>query len=383
MELFKASRQWATRPADERFESLQELYNQTNAYRKIAVEKTVRFADLRVEAAKGEIVLTRGGEPANLTHWSFGQLCQRVGAPASYLRELPATLAAQNLNHGLAERGGDDKTKLMFHQNGSLLLRSMNGEIYRRIWNAEIAERLLELQEYGWEAARPDKRFDGGDPKQCQVCNGINTESLHADLRCQYCKGTGRAFPSLYASDHDLFAFISNKQTRVSEAGTDGLQRGVIFGNSEVGDSSIWAMRFLYREMCGNHIIWGAKKVMEFRMSHLGSVRRAFNVYAAEIKRYAEESASDEEAQIASARWKNIAATKEQVLDAVFNALKGQKVSRKTLEASYDAVNVQQDGPASSVWGFVQGMTRHSQTVPYAEQRQTIDEAAGKLIDAF
>ena len=34
-----------------------------------------------------------------------------------------------------------------------------------------------------------------------------------------------------------------------------------------------------------------------------------------------------------------------------------------------------------SVWGFVQGMTRHSQTLPYADARTAMDKAAGKVME--
>ena len=44
---------------------------------------------------------------ARLTHYAFGQLAGRVGAPASYIRNLPATLAAQNLNYGLANKSAE------------------------------------------------------------------------------------------------------------------------------------------------------------------------------------------------------------------------------------------------------------------------------------
>ena len=40
-------------------------------------------------------------EPVAPTHWSFGQLCALVGAPTSYMRQLPAPLAGINLQHGL------------------------------------------------------------------------------------------------------------------------------------------------------------------------------------------------------------------------------------------------------------------------------------------
>ena len=40
-------------------------------------------------------------EPVAPTHWSFGQLASLVGAPAAYLRQLPAPLAGINLQYGL------------------------------------------------------------------------------------------------------------------------------------------------------------------------------------------------------------------------------------------------------------------------------------------
>jgi len=33
------------------------------------------------------------------------------------------------------------------------------------------------------------------------------------------------------------------------------------------------------------------------------------------------------------------------------------------------------------VWGFVQGATRYSQTIPYQDQRIAIDRAAAKVLD--
>jgi hypothetical protein len=108
MELFKASAQWANRPADERFEDLQSLYNATKAYADVAKEKDVPFSTIRTEAVDGDVQLVgKANVPAKLTHWAFGQLSRFVGAPADYLRTLPATLATQNLNHGLAQRAKD------------------------------------------------------------------------------------------------------------------------------------------------------------------------------------------------------------------------------------------------------------------------------------
>ena len=57
-------------------------------------------------------------------------------------------------------------------------------------------------------------------------------------------------------------------------------------------------------------------------------------------------------------------------------------LTRKVIDAGYEAVIPAQDGDPRTVWGMMQGLTRHSQTVPFADARTTIDVAAGKLMEA-
>ncbi len=63
-----------------------------------ATARTVETKALRVEASRDdaeELTLIVPGQEAPVvpTHWSYGQLCSLVGAPASYMRQLPAPLA--------------------------------------------------------------------------------------------------------------------------------------------------------------------------------------------------------------------------------------------------------------------------------------------------
>src|ERR1035441_3878826 len=103
MELFKANRQWASRPVDERFPDIQSLYAATKAYAETARESSVPITAIRTEAVDNDVQLVgRVGIPAKFTHWAFGQLCARVAARAIYMRGLPPTLPCQNLNYGLA-----------------------------------------------------------------------------------------------------------------------------------------------------------------------------------------------------------------------------------------------------------------------------------------
>lgn len=355
MELFKANKQWSTRPEDERFASVAELEAATRGYYNTAVEADVDWRDLRVEKIDDDVQLIgREQQPARLTHWAFGQLAARVEAPATYLRKLPATLAAQNINHGLkvrAENDPDGKAQLLAHRNGALLVRALTSDKYSRIWNWEVAGRLRELEPLGWEPARPD--FNAG----------------------------GEAFPALYASDHDLFAFMRNPNLTVDEAGSSGaVYRGVIVENSEVGASALKLTRFLYRAMCGNHIIWGASELVDFSVRHVGKVADKMQKWEVVLNEYANSSASDDEAMIVRAKSTQIADTKEGVLDKLFG-IRSLGLSRKTLDASFDAVVPDEDGDATSVWGMVQGITRHSQTLPHADKRNELDKAAGRVLE--
>jgi len=244
---------------------------------------------------------------------------------------------------------------LLFHRNGSLLLRAITSDQYARIWNYEVAERLMGLESQGWSPAGVDIRAKASNE---------SSESL-----------------DLYASDHDMFVFLCNPNLTVDERGSDGaVYKGLIVENSEVGASSLRVTYFLYREKCGNHIIWGARDVSEVNVRHVGNARYRWDRFAVQLRKYADESVSDIEAKIAKSQSRIIAATKDEVLNTLFG-MRALGLSRKTLELGYDAVNVAQDGERNTQWAMVQGLTRYSQTIPYADKRTEIDKAAGKLME--
>lgn len=355
MELFQAHHQWATRPDDERFKSLEALYEATKKYADQAVEKLVPVSSIRTEADKGEVMIVgKANHPAKLTHYAFGQLSARVGAPASYLRDLPATLAAQNLNHGLKEYAENaEEANLLFHRNGALMLRSLTSDKYTRIWNWEVARKLIDLQQYGWRVASPTiRQIDDKKP--------------------------------LYASDHDMFAFLMADNVTIDQpinpTQKKPLYRGLIASNSEVGASALKMMRFWFNEMCGNHIIWEASEVEEISVRHVGNARDRWSAYQYELRKYLEGSVSDDEAKIEASVKTVIGETKDQVLDKLFG-VRSLGLSRKTLEAGYDAVIEDEDGSPRTIWGMVQGLTRYSQSTPFADERMAIDRGAGKIMD--
>lgn len=357
MELMNAHEQWKIRPDDERYPTVMAAHNAALGYRASSAERETELGNLRAERAEnGELVVYgKQGIRSRLSHWAFGQLAARIGAPAGYLRDLPATLAAQNLNHGLAQSENSSlSAKLLFHVSDNPILRAITSEKYSRIWNCEVTERLMDLGS-DWVPAVPDIRAD-------------TTKSLDEQT-------------ALYVSDHDMFAFLRSPNHTIAEEGTDSpTYRGLIVWNSEVGSSTIGMARFLYREMCGNHIIWGATGYTDVELRHVGDVKDRWKIFASKSQEYLDSSPDAEEAMIRKAKYQLIASTKDEVLDALF----GKKIpalTRKVLIAGYDAVNQDEDGDPRTAWGMAQGLTRYSQTLPHADERTKLDRAAGKVLD--
>lgn len=390
MELFKAAAQWSTRPADERFWDVTDALEATQSYARAAIEKETVYGDLRVEAAGPELlIMGKSRIPARLSHHAFGQLSGLAGAPASYLRDLPPTLAAQNINHGLKARTEKDnaaKAQLLFHVNGTTLLRAITSESYARIWNYEVFERMVDLRSSGWRVppGRPCAEID--DPRarpatEADILRGSNNVGGQK-IRV----GDMIAPAGVYASDHDMFAFLVNEDRRIDDGSEDGLVRGVFFWNSEVGSASFGMKTFLMKGVCGNHIVWGAQGVKEVRIRHVGErrVRRGFNQVQVELRKYASAAASEDERRIGEARKLVLGATKEEALEVAFSLVAKKRInlSQKILGEGLDLAEtrVADYGHPRSVWALGNALTELSQKTGYAEDRVAIDNAAGRLM---
>lgn len=383
--LHQASNQWSTRPADERYESLEAMLAAARRHKHSAKEKIVQVGDLQaVPTAGGDLTLVgKAGNPARLTNWSFGQLAQYAGAPPSYLRELPAALAAVNINHGLAKRG-DDKANLLLHSNGSLIARSLATDSYGRIWDADLIERLIPLQGHGWRVppARPALPNQPGT-RPATEADVLRVRGGNGGLSVNV--GDLIAPAGLYASDHDCFVFMVNEDRRIDDGSDGGLSRGFFLSNSEVANGrALKLTAFLYRHVCGNHIVWGASSVVEVKVHHKGEdALGRFSRQMPELRAYADRAASEDEARIAAARRLVIGNSKEELEEVLYTRLRGQ-LSRALILAAFERAKMDSNFDKTinpfSCWGWVQGATAHSQSLPFADERNRIDRAAEKVL---
>lgn len=387
--LLNASNQWATRPADERFWTVEEMAAQCKAWKDASREDRVDLGKVSIVNNSGRMLITGGGMkgPGEFSHYSFGQLCRVAGAPSDYLRGLDGDLAAQCLNSGLRKRDRD-----VLGSAGNVLVRSesqghqrvgafLSGG-YSRIWNADVIGRLGQLQHEGWRVP-PARPASVDDPRARPATESDLLASGKGGSGIQLSVGDLIAPAGLYASDKDCFAFMV-KETCI-EVGGGVMNRGFFVSNSEVGDRAFTLTSFLYDSVCSNHIVWGASEVSEVRIVHRG---RANNRWIGDLHRalvvYAGKSADVERRMILSAMSAEIANSKEDVVDKLFKD-KRINVTKRNLELAYDwsVREARLRGNVfkpNTVWGMVCGLTRVSQECGWADERVAIDCAAGKLL---
>ena len=381
MELMQASREWASRPPDQRFWSLEDLHAHSVQERSRSLGGVCRADAVRIAHNPDTGLMLQGKESsARLTNWSFGQICNRAKAPQSFLSRLPGPMVADVMNERLRAEASDHDTdlRILIRRGETPTARAITSSRYTRIWNSEITRRLLSLQSAGWRTP----------PARPSTSDAVTRPATQADV-IRLGGGGGLAIKvgdpispaGLYASDRDLFVFMVNESRLIEDGMGNTLARGFFVGNSEVGAKTFWIMTFLYAAVCGNHIVWGAQNVVELSLRHVGSADdKAFRGLEIGLSRWADQSASEDEHRITRARGVLLGKSKDEVLDFLF----GKKMLG--LEDATNAYTIAERdadtyGDPRSAWGMVNGITALSQSKPYAEDRVALDRTAGKLME--
>ena len=228
----RVSSEWFSRPDDEKYLSLSELYASVKGRAERSKTRTVESAAIRVEAHRDDperlaLVLPDAEAPVAPTHWSFGQLASLVGAPAAYLRQLPAPLAGINLQYGLTNHRAE-QVKTMETDDGRTELRAVTGPDYGRIYDHELVSAVQRIA------------GDGVGDTRWKVPGVLDWSTGVYNPMVDVTKGT----TTLYASDRDVFLFLVDDMNPI-EAGTlpdgspDLFFRGFYCWNSEVGAKTL------------------------------------------------------------------------------------------------------------------------------------------------
>lgn len=367
----RVSSEWFSRPDDERFLSLTDLYDVVQARASSASTRVVESSAIRVEARSDSperlaLIVPDEDKPVAPTNWAFGQLCSLVGAPASYLRELPAALAGINLQHGLVANRAE-QVKLLQTDSGRTELRAATGPDYGRIWDYELVDAVMKIA------------GDGVGQTRWKVPGVLDWSSMHYNPYVDVTRDT----TTLYASDRDVFIFLVD-DTHPIEAGKlpngdpDLYFRGFYCWNSEVGAKTLGMATFYLRAVCMNRNLWGVENFEEVKIRHSKFAANRFAHEAAPaLEHFADSSPMPFLNGIKTAR-ERIVARKDEDRETFLR----KRGFSKAETAKIVATVLNEEGrPPETIYDFVQGITAFARTKANQDSRLEVEGKARKLLE--
>src|SRR5918997_1093798 len=309
---YTAHREWAKRPPDERYASVHALAEAARARRNRTDARITETVDLQVQAATADAlaISDRSGPSGALTHWSFEQLAGLASAPPAYLRTLPAPIAADAINYGL-QRADRAQHQLYEDRDEPWTVHAITSPRYARVHHDELADRVLDLmaQHPAWHLPLGYK-------------DGVF--------------GAERVPSGAYLGDRDMFLFLVDGN-RSLEDPTDGshagMFRGFILRNSDVGAAALTLDVFLFRAVCGNHIIWGFQHVVGFRRRHVGaSIQEAWTASLDSVRTALDADPAHDRLVLLRATSQEVGPTRDAVIDTAVQRL---ELSQKQATEAY------------------------------------------------
>ena len=367
----RVSSEWFSRPNDERYLSLSELYASVKGRAERSRTRTVESAAIRVEAHRDDpenlaLILPDAEAPVAPTHWSFGQLASLVSAPAAYLRQLPAPLAGINLQYGLTSHRAE-QIKTLETEDGRTELRAVTGPDYGRIYDHELVAAVQKIAGNGT-----------GDTRW-KVPGTLDWSSGVYNPMVDITKDT----TTLYASDRDVFLFLVDDMNPI-EAGTlpDGSPdlyfRGFYCWNSEVGAKTLGIASFYLRAVCQNRNLWGVEDFQEISIRHSKYAANRFAHEAAPaLTRFADSSPRPFVEGIRAARERIVAHSDDDRTDF----LRKRGFSKAETARIVETVLAEEGRPPESVFDFVQGITAVARSKPQQDTRLEMEGKAKKLLE--
>ncbi|MGD9801254.1 MAG: DUF932 domain-containing protein [Parvularculaceae bacterium] len=367
----RVSSEWFSRPDDERFLSLTDLNASVRSRAERSCARTVESAAIRVEAAREDserlvLQLPGASEPVEPTHWSFGQLASLVGAPASYLRQLPAPLAAINLQFGLTTHRAE-QVKTLETEDGRMELRAVTGPDYGRIYDHELVSAVQKIAGDGVG----DTRWK--IPGVLDWSTGVYNPNAAAS----------RETTTLYASDRDVLLVLvddlnPNETGKLADGSPDLFFRGFYCWNSEVGAKTLGLASFYLRAVCQNRNLWGVEDFQEIVIRHSKYAADRFAREAAPaLRRFANSSPQPFISSIKSARERIVARDDEGRSDF----LRKRGFSKSETAAIIETVLAEEGRPPASIFDFVQGITAVARGKAHQDARLDYEGRAKKIFE--
>lgn len=378
------SRQWISRKADERFLSLADLT--AAAKHRVDTSREIVLKNNGFEVLSPEILDTddrntvlakaqqitlglKDGTEIAPSNWAFGQIAGLAKAPASYLRQLPASIVSDALQYGLRFNRGAEDVKLYADD---LEAMAITGPDYGRIFNHDVAEAVSMVAATGH-----------GD-HQWKVPGMFDWRTMIYDPRHPVTADT----TTLFMNDRSIFIFLCQDLApieigKLPNGEPDLVFRGFYVTNSEVGAGSLKLGAMYLRAVCQNRILWGVEGFEELTMRHTKYAPDRFIEEARPaLESFANGSTTKLIDGIAKARDTVIADNKAEALEW----LSSRNISRKRALSIYERIIVEErqgdeaDKPVSA-WDMTQGITAQAREEQNHDTRMDLELDAKRLLD--
>jgi hypothetical protein len=367
----RVSSEWFARPDDERYLSLTDLYNAVRRRADRAQARTVESRAVKVEASRDNterlaLLVPGRDEPVAPTHWSFGQLCGLVGAPSSYMRQLPAPLAGINLQHGLLSHRAE-LLKTLETDDGRVELRAVTGPDYGRIWDHELVAAVIDIA------------GNGTGDTMWKVPGVLDWATMTHNPFVDITKDT----TTLYASDRDVFLFLVDdthpiEAGRLADGSPDLYFRGFYCWNSEVGSKTLGIASFYLRAVCMNRNLWGVENFEEITIRHSKFAAQRFTHEAAPaLTSFPNSSPALFIAGIKAARERIVARSDEDRE----SFLRKRGFSKSETAKIIETVLSEEHRKPESIFDFVQGITALARSKTHQDTRLELEGKARKLLE--
>jgi hypothetical protein len=374
------SKQWALRPPDERYLSINDLHAATRRFAATSREHLADSSRLRVNidedmqhvSGDSQAGLTLAGEDGRnmlMSNWAFGQTCSRYRLPGAYLRTLPAKLAGVNLQYAITADTETEGAKMYVDHGDSPdsfpVLRALTSPTYGRIYDHEVVSAVKSLTESSAIEWKVPGALDWG------------SMTYNPDMPVTLDSTT------LYASDRDVFMFLCADKApieigKLANGEPDLVFRGFYVRNSEVGRAAFSIATMYFRAVCCNRILWGVENFNEITFKHTrGAPGRFLNEVAPALQSYAAGSTMKLVDGVQRAKSAIVADSDEKRVEF----LRGRGLSVTASNDVIDSVLMHEGHPAVSVWDMVQGITRVSQKQRNADDRLDMERVAGKILE--
>jgi hypothetical protein len=338
--LTEASRQLFRRPPDERFETLADLHRYCAELRERSQRYKGPSSEFRPLFHEGHVALqVNGQQPYRMNDWSFTQLCGLAGVAKETVNRLRPQTAAQVFTETLADRV-DAETDLQALVLDNQTVRAVNGEKYRRLWNADLVAMLLE---YATDFTPPQKGASGG---------------------------TG-----LYAGEQDMFSFLIDS-TAWTEINSEAFAPGFFVFNSEVGKRSVGISTFWFQSACSNHVLWDARDIVHFTRMHTGKVRESLAEIRAIIEALVQKRDERKDGfakLIRKAMKTTYGHDAEEVQKLLAKAGFTRTLAKRAAELAYQKGRL-------SLWTVVDALTQLARDHHFAGSRTEADQKASALL---